>query len=91
MTSWVLLVELASGAQPGVVQRVSGIFADRGLSLSDVLATVRQGNSFVVLGFASSQRLCDYLVRRLSRMEDVRRITVHHSDDRPPWEHLPPV
>lgn len=90
MTRWVVIIHVDSGTRPGIVERVARIFADRGISLSDLLATTREGSSTLVLGFAASQRLCDYLVRRLARFEEAHSIQVHPDEGHPPWAYLTP-
>lgn len=88
MTPWALIVHVQSGTRPGLVERVGRIFADRGLSLSALLATTRGDTSLLVLCFTSSEPLRDYLVRRLSRIDEVHKIEVRADDGRPPWAHL---
>jgi predicted regulator of amino acid metabolism with ACT domain len=86
MKPWVLVLRVHTGTRSGLMARVGRIFADRGISLSDVLATARDVPTLVVC-FEATERMRDYMVRRLSRLEEVEAIEVHASDGRAPWEH----
>lgn len=88
MRSWVVIVRVQSGARPGMVEWVGRTFAERGISLSSLMATSHGGHPVVTLVFEASERQRDYLVRRLQRSQEVEAVEVRHDDGRPPWRHL---
>lgn len=87
-SGWVVLMVVESGGRPGIVEWVGRTFAERGISLSNLLATTRHGRPVVAVHFEASERLRDHLVRRLQRSEEVLSVTVQPDAGRPPWAHL---
>lgn len=69
------VVTTRSGAQPGTVERVSAVFAGRGISLS-TLRTDPGKPPTLTLRFAATRQLTDYLARRLARIRDVVKVSI---------------
>lgn len=90
MTAWLCVLEVASASRPGVVARLTGVFAERGISLTEVVAVDSHGRPTVVLAFAATPRLCDHLARRLARSPDVSGVRMLPADGRSAWELLGP-
>jgi malate dehydrogenase len=70
---WKCVLEIDTGVQPGTVERVSAVFAGRGISL-DAVQTVARPAPRLTLLFRASTRVKDYLARRLLRMRDVGKV-----------------
>lgn len=64
-----------SGAQPGTVERVSAVFAGRGISLT-TLRTDPGKPPTLTLRFSATRQLKDYLARRLTRIRDVVKVSI---------------
>ncbi|MET0339945.1 MAG: lactate dehydrogenase [Polyangiales bacterium] len=67
------VLRIASGALPGTVERVSAVFAGRGINLESV-QTASSPHPTLTLRFRATARVKDYLTRRLSRIRDVVRV-----------------
>lgn len=68
--SWKCVLAMRTGARPGTVERVSAVFAGRGISL-DALEAAQGSPPTLTLRFRASERLKDHLTRRLARIRDV--------------------
>jgi acetolactate synthase small subunit len=64
-----------SGAQPGTIERVSAVFAGRGISLN-TLHTAAGKPPKLTLHFVASTQVKDYLARRLARIRDVVKVLI---------------
>lgn len=73
--AWTCTLRIATGARPGTVERVSAVFAGRGISL-DSVQTKMIGKPMLRLQFRATAQVKDYLARRLLRMRDVARVTM---------------
>jgi len=100
MKRWALCAEFGVTNRPGTLARVARVFSDRGINLGDILAvvggdmlTMPEGETpVIVLTFHCSERMQQFLCRRLERMPEVSRVTIlarADDDDRPIWELLP--
>jgi len=90
MTPWLCLLDVASASRSGVVARLTQVFAERGISLAEVVAVESHGRPTVVLAFTASERLCDHLARRLARSPDVRAVRMLPAEGRSAWELIRP-
>ncbi|HEY6879322.1 MAG TPA: hypothetical protein VI299_14950 [Polyangiales bacterium] len=66
-------LSVRSSASPGTAERVSAVFASRGISLRALHATPG-APAAIELRFVASSAVTDYLARRLLRMRDVLRV-----------------
>lgn len=100
MKRWALCAELGVTNRPGTLARLARVFSDRGINLGDILAvvggdmlTMPDGETpVIVLTFHCSERMQQFLCRRLERMPEILRVTVLErgdDDNRPIWELLP--
>ena len=88
MTRWVYVIPVQGASRPGLLARVTDVFAQRGISLEEALGT---GLGTIVLKFAAGERLQEYLRRRLLRINEVDEVQVHEldpTDQRHVWEFL---
>lgn len=85
---WLCVLRLESGSRPGVLSRLAQPFAERGLSLAEVVAAERHGQPIVVLAFVASPRLRDHLARRLARSPDVTSVEMLPAAGRGAWQLL---
>lgn len=88
IAEWVCILALHSDSRPGIMARVAHVFSERGINLAEVLATNWRGTPTIVLKFCASQRLRDYLCRRLERMREVHAVRVRPGDARHVWSFL---
>jgi len=72
---WRCLLTMRTGARPGTVERVSAVFAGRGISL-DALQAAPGRPATLTLRFVASTLVKDHLARRLKRMRDVTRVRI---------------
>jgi len=70
---WKCVLDIGTGLQPGTVERVSAVFAGRGISLDGVQTVARPAPRLTLL-FQASPQVKDYLARRLLRMRDVLKV-----------------
>lgn len=95
-----MCTELGVTNRPGTLARIARVFSDRGINLGDILAavggdmlTMPDGETpVIVLTFHSSERMQQFLRRRLERMPEVAHVAVierEGADNRPIWELLP--
>jgi malate dehydrogenase len=73
--AWRCVLTTRSGAQPGTVERVSAVFAGRGISLS-TLRTDPGRPPTLTLRFEATKQVKDYLTRRLARIRDVLKVSI---------------
>jgi predicted regulator of amino acid metabolism with ACT domain len=74
--TWLCSITLITSTRPGIIARVAQIFSERGISLEQVLASSKSGQPNIYLVFASSERLRDYLVRRLRRIAEIAKVKI---------------
>ena len=73
--SWKCVLSMRTGARPGTVERVSAVFAGRGINLDSVHATPGKPAT-LTLRFVATAHLKDHLARRLLRMRDVDAVRI---------------
>jgi hypothetical protein len=73
---WMARLDLVTATRPGILARIAQVFAERGISLQQVLAAGQHGRPTVLLTFAASARLRDYLARRLRRMPEIAGVAI---------------
>ncbi len=88
-TRWLCRMTLRTSTRPGTLARVAQVFAERGISLDQVLAAEVVGRPAIVLTFVSSARLRDYLARRLGRMPEVAAVAIEDAAGRGIWDLAP--
>jgi malate dehydrogenase len=69
------VLSMRTGARSGTVERVSAVFAGRGISL-DTLRTEAGKPPTLTLRFAATTQVKDYLARRLARIRDVVKVAI---------------
>jgi malate dehydrogenase len=74
-------LSVRSSAPPGTAERVSSVFASRGISLRAMHA-YPGAPAKIELRFVASTKVKDYLARRLARMRDVLTVTIAPSPDK---------
>ncbi len=74
-------LSVRSSAAPGTAERVSAIFASRGISLR-ALHAHPGAPAKIELRFVASSHVTDYLARRLLRMRDVLSVSLRPSIDK---------
>jgi malate dehydrogenase len=72
--SWKCELMVQSGARPGNAERVSAVFAGRGISLETMRAEPGSPAK-ISMRFAATARIKDHLVRRLARMRGVLSVS----------------
>lgn len=72
---WKCVLAMRTGARPGTIERISAVFAGRGISL-DALDASPGKPATLTLRFSASEQLKNHLARRLARMRDVARMTL---------------
>jgi hypothetical protein len=87
---WLCILRLDHTNRPGVVARVTMAFADRGISLDEVLATGVGERPVIVLKFSASERLAEYFRRRFERMPMVTNVTIRRGEEARVWEAVEP-
>ena len=70
---WKCGIHIGSETRSGTVERVSAVFAGRGISLDSVQTTAGKTPT-LRLQFSATPQVKDYLSRRLLRIRDVRRV-----------------
>ena len=88
MPRWVCVLDTDGAETPGVVARIAHVFAERGISLDEVLAMTWNDRPLVLVRFTATDRLRDYMMRRLKRIRAVTGVQVQEADDRPIWQYL---
>ncbi len=83
---WICILRLDHSNRPGVLARVTLAFADRGISLDEVLATGVGERPVIVLKFAASDRLAEYFRRRFARMPMVTRVEIRRGENTRVWD-----
>jgi malate dehydrogenase len=73
--AWKCVLQMRSGERPGNAERISSVFAGRGISLDHVHA-VPGTPATITLQFTASTRLKDHLALRLRRMRGVDAVKV---------------
>ncbi|MFT3925768.1 MAG: hypothetical protein QM778_24715 [Myxococcales bacterium] len=73
---WRCDLSVESGARPGNAERVSAVFAGRGISL-DTMQAFPGSPAKITMSFVTSTRIKDHLARRLARIRGVRAVQVH--------------
>lgn len=77
---------MAQANRPGVLARVSHIFAERGVNIEQLLACEQGHRQQIILRFMASPPVEQYLVRRLKRLRHVAALQVFYDMDQPVWE-----
>jgi malate dehydrogenase len=65
------VLDMHTVARPGILEKITAIFADRGINLTEAHATP---NPQITLHFAASEVVKDYLAKRLLRVPEVRSV-----------------
>ena len=81
-TVWLCRLRLRSATRPGSLARVAHVFAERGISIGQVLAAEEDGAPAIALTFIASPRLRDFLARRLGRMPEVVSVAIEDAAGR---------
>jgi acetolactate synthase small subunit len=89
MATWVCRLHMKGATRPGVLARVSTIFAERGISLDELLATTWRSEPLILIRFGASERMRDYMLRRLRRLAEVQSAEALAADEQPLWCFLP--
>jgi hypothetical protein len=74
--------------RPGMLARLSRVFAERGLSLDGLAAGPRHGRPTVVAACHADDALRDLLIGRLRRDPDAAEVRAEPADGRSPWSLL---
>lgn len=88
IVDYVCALNVDEGNRPGVAARVTRVFSERGISLGEILATRHRERPVILLRFSASEKLRDFMVRRLARVPEVHEVRLLPSMDRPLWDYL---
>ena len=72
---------MQSGARPGNAERVSAVFAGRGISL-DTMQAWPGSPAKISMSFVASTRIKDHIARRLGRMRGVLSVSCSGAQSR---------
>jgi acetolactate synthase regulatory subunit len=84
--TWMCRVKLHSGTRPGVLSRIANVFSERGINLEQVLAATHRGTPMVLILFSATDRMRDYLARRLNRISDIAEVQIDDGAGRSVWD-----
>jgi hypothetical protein len=87
---WLCVVRLDHSNRPGVLARVTMAFADRGISLEEVLAVGVGERPAIVIKFGASERLAEYFRRRFQRMPMVESVEIRRGEGSHVWDEVRP-
>ena len=83
---WLCILRIDLSNRPGVLASVTMAFADRGLSLDEVLAAGLEKHPVIVLKFSASERLAEYFRRRFERMSVVKSVEMRRGEEAHVWD-----
>jgi malate dehydrogenase len=86
--SWLILCTMQRQDRPGMLARLSRVFAERGLSLDGLAAGPRHGRPTVVAACHADDALRDLLIGRLRRDPAAAEVRAEPADGRSPWSLL---
>jgi acetolactate synthase small subunit len=75
---WIL--QLGVRDRSGILNQLTSVFAERGISLDAVLCTAEHTEPTVILAFTAPARVKDHLRRVLERLPDVARVREFPAD-----------
>lgn len=85
-TTWSCRLTLDAWSRPGLLAGILNVFAERGISLDQVLATDQGGKPTIIVTFAVSEQMRDFIARRLTRMPDVVEVVTAPAAGRAVWD-----
>ncbi len=85
-TTWSCRLTLDAWSRPGLLAGILNVFAERGISLDQVLATDQGGKPTIIVTFAVSEQMRDFIARRLARMPNVADVVTMTAVGRAVWD-----